>query len=235
MRSNVSLSSASKVIVKVFPALALALSLTLLAPAPGSARPERQAQGQVLVSSHDPAVQITFAPQFKYVGGQTFLLYGVAEAEQHFYVQTAADEKVQRFYWIQFEHYLPDNTHQYDYPSKRKMDLGGLSFIHDSAVFADYAGANKNPDSDGGKARTLLKKSGMAFPSAMARIRMVHLTDASRRKELMIIYGEALEEKAPPNAEDGLEADDKFPELALSLRKHAEEGMKLKKKPGKQF
>jgi len=75
----------------------------------------------------------------------------------------------------------------------------------------------------------------MAFPSAMARIRMVHLTDASRRKELMIIYGEALEEKAPPNAEDGLEADDKFPELALSLRKHAEEGMKIQKTPGKQF
>lgn len=213
--------------MKVFLAVALVLPVILLGQGPDLARPERQTQGQVLTSSHDPAVKITFAPQFTYVGGQTFLLYGVAEAEQHFYVQAAADGKLQRFYWVQFEHYLPDNQHQYNYPSKRKTDTGGLGFIHDSAVFSDYAGANKNPDSDGGKARALLKKSGLVFPSAMARIRMVHLTDSSRRRELMIIYGEALEGKAPQNAEEGLEADDKFPELASRLLKHATEGMKI--------
>jgi hypothetical protein len=163
MRSNVFLSWASKVIVKVFLAKALALSVSLLALSPYS-RPERQVQGQVLTSSHDPAVQITFAPQFKYVGGQTFLLYGVAEAEQHLYVQARSNGQVQRFYWIQFEHYLPDNKQQYNYPSKRTTDVGGLSFIHDSAVFSDYAGANRDPDSDGGKARSLLTKSGMGFP-----------------------------------------------------------------------
>ncbi|HZI57476.1 MAG TPA: hypothetical protein VFF39_11910 [Verrucomicrobiae bacterium] len=227
--SNVYPCSASKVIVKVFPVMALALSAILLAQSAGSDRLERQAQGQALTSSHDPAVQITFGPQFKYAGGQRFPLYGVAEAEQHFYVQANSSGQLQRFYWVQFEHYLPDNTHQYDYPSKRKVDIGGLSFIHDSAVFSDYAGANKNPDSDGGKARALLRKSGMVFPSAMARIRMVHLTDNSRRKELMIIYGEALDGKAPAGSEEGQEADDKFPELASGLLKHATEGMKIER------
>jgi len=215
--------------VKVFPAMALAFSAILLAQGTGSDRLERQVQGQTLTSSHDPAVQITFGPQFKYAGGQRFPLYGVAEAEQHFYVQANSSGQIQRFYWVQFEHYLPDNKHQYDYPSKRKVNIGGIGFIHDSAVFSDYAGANKNPDSDGGKARALLRKSGMGFPSAMARIRMVHLTDSSRRKELMIIYGEALEAKAPPNSEEGIEADDKFPEVASSLLKHATEGMKIER------
>ena len=63
-------------------------------------------------------------------------LYGVAEAEQHFFVQSAANGLVERFYWIQFEHYLPTNTHRYDYPSTRTTDIGGLSFIYDTAVFS---------------------------------------------------------------------------------------------------
>jgi hypothetical protein len=183
-------------------------------------------QGQTLISKSDPAVQITFAPVFKYAGGQRFLLYGVAEAEQHFYTQSNGG-KIERFYWIQFEHYLPDNKHQYDYPSKRTVDLGGLSFIYDTAVFSDYAGAKGNPESDGAKARAMLKKADLVFPAAMARIRMVHLTDTSKRTELMIIYGEALHEKAPPNSEAGLEADGPMPELSARIRQHAMEGMKI--------
>ncbi len=224
--SNVWQSCASKVIVKVFSAV-LALATILLGQSGDSTRLERQVQGQVLTSKSDPAVQITFAPQFKYAGGQRFLLYGVAEAEQHFYTQSNTDGKIERFYWVQFEHYLPDNKHQYDYPSNRTTNLGGLTFIYDTAVFSDYAGANGNPDSDGAKARAMLKKSGLVFPSAMARIRMVHLPGSARRSELMIIYGEALNEKAPPNSAEGLEADDPLPELSAQVRQHAAEGMKI--------
>jgi hypothetical protein len=214
--------------VKVFPVV-FALSAILLAQQGDPARLERQIQGQVLTSKSDPAVQITFAPQFKYAGGQRFLLYGVAEAEQHFYTQSDASGKIERFYWIQFEHYLPSNKHQYDYPSKRTFNLGGLTFIYDTAAFSDYAGAQGNPESDGAKARVLLKKTGLVLPTATARIRMVHLTDSSKRSELMIIYGEALDGKAPPNSEEGLEADDQLPELAASVRKHAAEGMKIER------
>lgn len=215
--------------MKVFPAWALLLA-TFALQSGNSTRLERQVQGQVLRSNSDPAVQITFAPQFKYAGGQRFLLYGVAEAEQHFYAQSNGKGQIERFYWLQFEHYLPDNTHQYNYPSKRTVALGDLSFIYDTAVFADYAGAKGNPESDGAKARAMLKKAGLVFPAAMARIRMVHLTDASKRKELMIIYGEALQEKAPPNSEEGLEADGPLPELSSRIRQHAMEGMKIERR-----
>lgn len=214
--------------MKVFPILALLLA-TFALQSSSSTQLERHTQGQVLTSASDPAVQITFAPQFKYVGGQRFSLYGVAEAEQHFYVKSN-NGQIDRFYWLQFEHYLPDNTHQYDYPSKRTVDIGGMSFIYDTAVFADYAGAKGNPESDGAKARAMLKKAGLVFPAAMARIRMVHLTDASKRKELMIIYGEALHEKAPPNSEEGLEADGPLPELSTRIRQHAMEGMKAERR-----
>ena len=206
------------------------LSVAFAGQSVDSTRLERQAHGQVLTSRHDPRVQITFAPRFKYAGGQRFLLYGVAEAEQHFYVQSKPSGQIERFYWVQFEHYLPDNTHQYNYPSKRTADVGGLPFIYDTAVFSNYAGAVANPDSDGGKARTLLKRAGFELPAAAARIRMVHLTDNSKRTELMIIYGEALDGKAPPNSEEGFAADDQLPELAARVRQHATEGMKIERR-----
>lgn len=215
--------------MKVFP-IVLALSLVLCVQPGNSAKLERQIQGQILTSKNNPAIQITFAPQFKYAGGQRFLLYGVAEAEQHFFTQSDANGQIARFYWIQFEHYLPSNTHQYEYPSKRATNLGGLTFIYDTAVFSDYAGAKNQPDSDAAKARALLKKAGLMLPAATARIRMVHLTDSSKRSELMIIYGEALNAKAPPVSEEGQEADDQLPELATSVRKHAAEGMKIERR-----
>ncbi len=208
----------------------IVLAAALAGQSADSTHLERHAHGQMLTSEHDPALQITFAPQFKYAGGQRFILYGVAEAEQHFYVQSNASGQVERFYWVQFEHYLPTNTHQYDYPSKRTTEIGGLTFIHDSAVFSNYSGAIANPDSDGGRARALLKKAGLELPAAATRIRMVHLTDSSKRSELMVIYGEALDGKAPPNSEEGIAADDQFPELAARVRQHAIDGMKIERR-----
>src|SRR5262249_39908043 len=47
---------------------------------------ERTLKDQVLISTRMPAVRLTFEKDFKYVGGQAFILYGVARAEQHFFV-----------------------------------------------------------------------------------------------------------------------------------------------------
>jgi hypothetical protein len=216
--------------VKVFAAAAVALSLLLPAQGGDSARLERQVQGQTLTSERDPAVLITFASPFKYAGGQRFLLYGVAEAEQHFFAQANASGQIERFYWVQFEHYLPDNHHTYDYQPKRTVNIGSLTFIYDTAVFSDYSGMSTNPDSDGGKARALLKKAGLTLPASMARTRMFHLPDSSRRSELMIIYGEAIEPAAARESSQGLAADDQFPELATRVRQHAVEGIKVERR-----
>ena len=213
----------------MFP-IALALLMALFGQTADHGKLERQVSGQVLTSGSNPAVQITFDQSFKYAGGQSFILYGVAEAEQHFFVQTSAGGKVERFYWLQFEHYLPDNQHQYDYPPTRTLEAGGLTFVHDTRIFSDYAGGSSNPQSDSGKTRELFKNAGLNLPAHMARIRMFHLTDSSRRSELMIIYGEALEDKAAAGSADGVSADEQAPEIALRLRQHALEAMKIQKR-----
>jgi len=216
--------------VKVYPIAVLLVAAVLLAQSGEQNKLDRQVQGQVLTSDADPAVKITFDKKFRYAGGQRFPLYGVAEAEQHFFVQAAADGKIQSFYWLQFEHYLANNDHQYDYPPTRTVELGGLTFVHDTKVFANYAGQQRNPESDAGKAVALLQKAGFTLPAATARTRMFYLTDTSKRKELMIIYGEAVSEKDAAGAQDGISADDKLPEIAAKIRAHADAGMKIEKK-----
>jgi len=214
----------------VYSIAVLLVSAALLAQNGEPTKLDRQVQGQVLTSAADPAVTITFDKKFKYAGGQRFLLYGVAEAEQHFFVQASADGKIQSFYWLQFEHYLPSNDHHYDYPPTRTVDLGGLMFVHDTKVFTNYAGQERNPESDAAKAVALLKKAGYTLPAAAARTRMFYLTDSSKRKELMIIYGEAVSDKDAAGAQEGISADDKMPELAAKIGEHADAGMKIEKR-----
>src|SRR5580765_2319703 len=74
----------------------------------------RIVKDRTLTSTQLPAVQLEFSKPFKYAGGHSFILYEVANAEQHFFVDADKDGTIKRMYWIQFEGYLPSNTHTYD-------------------------------------------------------------------------------------------------------------------------
>src|SRR5690349_2603795 len=89
----------------------------------------RTVAGRVLTSKDMPAVQLEFDKSFKYAGSQSFVLYDVANAEQHFFVDADKDRHIKRLYWIQFEGYLPDNTHTYDYKSPKIVNIGGWGFF----------------------------------------------------------------------------------------------------------
>jgi hypothetical protein len=141
------------------PALRLAAVITIVVVATAAQTNlpvQRQVEGQTLVSNSLPSVTITVDPAFRYAGSLRFPLYGVADAEQHFFVDADSDNKVRRFYWLQFEHYLTDNDNHYVYPAAPKTDISGLSFISDSRIYTDYASINSAPDSDSAKARGFL-------------------------------------------------------------------------------
>jgi hypothetical protein len=154
-------------------------------------KPERQVVGHTISSTHDPAVRITFASPFKYVGAVRWPLYNVADAELHIFVDAGPDKRVRRFYWVQFEGYLPSKPEaKHDYSgSEAHTEIAGWSWFVDARV-VEYPQRNSRADSDGAHARRLITDAGYIFPEAMAHVRLVYLTDASTRKELMIIYEE---------------------------------------------
>jgi hypothetical protein len=152
----------------------------------------RTVKGQVLASTEMPAVKVEFDKAFKYAGGHDFILYEVARAEQHFFVDADKEGRIKRVYWVQFEGYLPSNTHSYRYKVNKTVGIGGLEFIAD-AYARNIKGNQGRPDSDGARARTFLESKGyrMASDEVLSQ-RLVHLVDEAKRNELMIIYMEDL-------------------------------------------
>ncbi len=189
----------------------------------------RGVEGQVLTSTEMPAVRLEFDKGFKYVGSQSFILYDVASAEQHFFVDADAQGRIKRFYWVQFEGYLPNNTHAYDYRVNKAVEIGGLDFIADAYARNIKANAGR-PDSDGSRARAFLEGKGyrMASDDVMSQ-RLVHLVDKARRNELMIIYTEDLGGMGLTAADlaKGGRAAARWDEVATGLLERALKNMKM--------
>jgi hypothetical protein len=172
-----------------------------LAAAQTSLPVQRHVEGRTLTSHSQPRAVITFDRAFHYAGSQRFPLYGVADAEQHFFVDADSANQIRRLYWLQFEHYLPDNDHHYTYSTTHETMIGGLKFLSDTRVYTDYVALTPSPDSDSARARTLLSGKGFRLPTGAIRAPLVHLPDSDNRSELMIIYMEALAPgRLPPDA-----------------------------------
>jgi hypothetical protein len=220
-----------KLIVVCFSvALAGSAALTQNIPAETTAR-LREIHGQTIISNELPAANLTFDKEFHYVEGQTVNLYGNADAEQHIFVKAGSSRVVERFYWVQFEHLVPTNHHQYDYPADRTTDIGGLQFIYDVKSWPDYAAMeNEDPASDGAAVQRMLAQHNLAFPKKAARVRMFHLPTPDHRAELMIIYGEALPEGSTvPVRKGGVELDKESPDSARMFLEDARRGLTIRK------
>ena len=211
---------------------AITLSVQPAASESGTMRPQqpaRSVKGRTLTSTAMPAVSLKFDKDFKYAGSQSFVLYDVANAEQHFFVDADKQGRIKRLYWVQFEGYLPTNTHAYRYKVNKTINIGGLDFIAD-AYPRNMKTNPSRPDSDGARARSFLESKGyrMASDDVLMQ-RLVYMVDEAKRNELMIIY---LEDLSPMNflaadfAENGRAAA-RWDEISKALLERAVKGMKI--------
>ena len=156
-----------------------------------AAEPERRVRGNAIVSKREPAVRIEVPKAAVYAGADRFVLYEIADCELHAFVEVDADRRVRRLYWIQFEGYLdsrPELHHRYDSP--RKASIDGREFVIDT--WLDAEDDRRTPGSDGEHVRALIRAKGFVVPPDRMSVRLVHLLDEAKRKELMLIYSEYL-------------------------------------------
>ncbi len=209
------------------------LSTTALAQTNTSATQKsksfRTVKGQVITSTEKPAARIEFDKGFKYVGGHEFILYDLANAEQHFYVDADKDGRIKRMYWVQFEGYLPSNDHTYRYKVNKTATIGGLEFIADANA-RSMKGSQGRPDSDSNRARAFLESKGFRMMSdEVISQRLVHLIGEPKRDELMIIYLEDLSAAgltAADLAPNG-KAAAQWEEMSKGLLDRAVKGLKI--------
>lgn len=190
--------------------------------------PERMVKASTITSKNDPAITIKLPKSAQYVGADRWNLYNVADAELHVFVEADAQKQVQRLYWVQFEAYLPDNTHTYNYSFTEKLTHAGLEFDV-TTNFRSTSGPTR-AGSDREHVMTMLEKSGYKIPAETMSLRLVHLPDESKRKELMFIYAEDLatsgfttEQLKTP------EGQEKWREIRTGLIERALERIKLRK------
>ncbi|NNC73035.1 MAG: hypothetical protein HKN78_09190 [Sphingomonadaceae bacterium] len=210
----------------LFAAAILACCITPPAIAQMPLAPERTVEANSIVSERDPEVRVSVPETAVYVGATRWHLYDVADAEVHVFVEAGEDRLVERFYWIQFEQYLPSRPDaRYDYPESNPetATLSGRS-VHVSAGFGPGSGHQSRPGSDSEAFRRLVADNGYLLPRAMASVRFVELFEPTQRKELMIIYGEdmtatvqAVGETLRSGAE-GVTADDLYAPLIERAR-----------------
>lgn len=144
--------------------------------------------------------RVQLAPAFSYVGGQRFVLLGVADAEQHFFVAADSAKVIRQAVWLQAEETLPDQSGGYDYSSDSSRTLSTLPW----AVNLRLNRGAPRPGSDGAAMLGYLTARGYHFPQMAPRLRLVYVPEPRGRREFMIIYLEAMDVTAPDTALDGV-------------------------------
>ncbi len=125
----------------------------------------------------------------EYVGADRWVLYGIADCQLHSFVEADEEKNVHRLYWVQFEGYVPTSPKlQYTYDSPRHAKIGGMDFYVDTSVRPNDAETRAGSDDE--HIEALIRAKGYKMPAGMMYVRLVHLLDDEKRKELMIIYGE---------------------------------------------
>jgi hypothetical protein len=210
--------------MRAFFALSVLISLAVAQ----AKAPERTVRGNAVTSERDPKVKIEVPGSAQYVGADRWTLYDIADCEIHGYVDADANKNVTRLYWIQFEAYIPEKPelhHTYDSP--RHAQIGGLDFYVDTWPRSN--GAETRAGSDREHIEKLVKSQGYKMPEGMAYVRLVHLLDPEKRKELMIIYGEALPSgvAAADLDEKGKDRETKWPKIEQQVIQGAQQRIKI--------
>jgi hypothetical protein len=191
--------------------------------------PERRVQENLIISMHDPKVLIRLPESVHYVGANRWVLYGIADCELHAFVKPDEQKNVEEVYWVQFEGYIPtqpDLHHKYDSP--RHATIEDMDFYVDTWTRSN--GEKTETGSDREHIDALIRAKGYKIPENMMYVRLVHLLDPEKRKELMIIYGEDLTSTGFTVADlrEGGKAYGQWPTLQKGLIERAKTKINLK-------
>jgi hypothetical protein len=195
----------------------LLLPLLLLPPA---LEAQRKVEDNRIISAALPAATLEVAPGWRYAGTQTFDLYGVATAEQHFFVELDGS-RIKRLLWVQYEGYHPSNTNTYNYRDSTIAHSGRTWHRRIGAIKAPET--ESRPDSDGARMRAFLRSKGWTMGPELIMERLVWILDSPARNELMLIYLEDLGDQGltAGDVNEGGKARDRWPAIAAAFHTRA--------------
>ena len=188
---------------------------------------QRTGPDTILRSEKLPAIKIQIDPAFKYAGATSFILYDICHVEQHHFVVPDAERRLLRQLWFQFEGYLENNNHTYDY-SLDTLRLNGFTFLHNTYPINVEDVYEARPTSDYAHVTDFLHEKGYLLTGDMMAHRLFWL-DEALRNELMIIYWEVLESTGYrlSDVAEGGPAAAEWPALSRALQERSLSSFKI--------
>jgi putative intracellular protease/amidase len=149
----------------------------------------RYAKGQYLISERSPVLNMKFDDQFQYAGQQTFTLFENSLVTQLYFAKCNKN-KVEAFFTIQFEEYLPGIDLKYNYKIKDSLEINGVSFLYSPVYNEPNKTLKENKRSDVWHKYRFLQSKGLSLPDEVAGHRFVKVIDALNKKEVLVVYNE---------------------------------------------
>ena len=151
--------------------------------------PEHRVAGTSVFSTELPKAKVTLPKSFNYVGADRWNLFDVADCEIQVFVEADKQKRVKSYCWVQFEAYLPSEpTYSYEYKNGTDIKIAGLDF-NMRPRFGPMETSPK-PGSEIEHVIRLVSAAGYTFPREIVNVRLVHLPEPTKRRELMILYAE---------------------------------------------
>jgi hypothetical protein len=149
--------------------------------------PERRVEEGVLISTALPNVRIRVDEAFAYLGSFAFTLRGIAYGERFVFADTSGN-RVERLFIAQFEGFLPDNTHTYNYNFSEAETIAGFRFRQNTWAYSNTEAERESPDAEGALTARFIRSRGLNLEDELMMSRFVMVPDAERRHEMILFY-----------------------------------------------
>jgi hypothetical protein len=180
----------------------LTLILFAVIPMVAASQPVRTFENGQFVSSADPALEVRIAPEFDYLGSDSFTLHDRAAVERHIWVKAPKGE-VEALIVFQFEGLMdgiegaysfriPDGgnlLHDYNIDAER-VRLGALDYVHSTWAFDVEQSAREAPEAESARTVRLMVENGLKLPAELMMSRYVTEIGPEKRDELILFYME---------------------------------------------
>ncbi len=150
-------------------------------------QPNRTVNDNVLNSPALPATKVRVDDAFSYLGSFDFVLKGIAYGERHIFADTA-DAKVRRLFIFQFEGFLPNNEHTYNYDFTHAETIGGHKFRQNTWAYSNEKAAKNNPNGEGALTAAFLRSKELELEDELMMSRFLMVPDDARRHEMILFY-----------------------------------------------
>lgn len=153
----------------------------------------RFVNGNVLISSELPDIQVRVSEAFHYLGTFDFTIPEIAAGERYIFAETHG-HKINRLFIAQFEAILPQSTITYNYRFDDALTLGTHKFRQNTYAYSNGAARQENPQGEAALTADFLSKRNYHLQDELMMSRFVTVPDQERKHELILFYIENVSE-----------------------------------------